>query len=207
MVGVYTTKFNYRDIRNKFLILKHFGRTWYSPFPWEIFIENKNQYFHFLYSHNINNINTLFVASSTLSQPVQQNLLLTNLNSIFTYIDGSCYKTETNFIYLSSFSCLYTNTRLTFILNNKISSHPTLISISALFLGSQWVERELKEFFNLFIINLSDTRRLLTDYTTEVLNTENYKTTSYDLISQDLYNNRGATLRLFFYVFIFMCRF
>ena len=50
------------------------------------------------------------------------------------------------------------------------------------------MERELREFFNLYIINLNDTRRLLTDYLVRENNDMNYKTMSYDLISQDLYN-------------------
>jgi Ni,Fe-hydrogenase III component G len=60
-----------------------------------------------------------------------------------------------------------------------------------LFLGSQWIERELREFYNILYIGLTDTRRLLTDYTSLTTDDSytNYKTTSYNLLTQDIYYN------------------
>lgn len=49
------------------------------------------------------------------------------------------------------------------------------------------MERELKEFFHIYYIGLLDTRRLLTDYTENKYLLENYKTTSYNIIMQELY--------------------
>ena len=206
MVGVYKVKFLYTDSRNKFLNLKHFEKTWFSPFPWDIFMGVNDNNLVFFNSSTLNNINSLEVEVSNNTQIIYHNLLNTNLISMYTYIDASCYNTEENFIYISSFSCLYTNTRVNFFLKHNLEQYPTIFSSTSIFLSSQWVERELREFFNLFIINLNDTRRLLTDYMSFNISLVNYKTTSYDLITQDLYSiNRGATLSLFFYVFIFMC--
>lgn len=46
-----------------------------------------------------------------------------------------------------------------------LTAKPQLISISSLFAGCSWVEREIKEFNLITFLGLRDTRRLLTDYT------------------------------------------
>ena len=206
MSCVYRLQYSYFDSRNKFVNLKNFEKTWFSPFPWDIFVSLNSNNLIFLNSSTLNNVNTLSLQVSNINQINYHNLLNSSLMSLYTYIDASCYYTERDFIYISSFSCLYSNARVTFYLKNLLTTHPTIFSSSSIFLGSQWVERELKEFFNLYFINLNDTRRLLSDYMGLDLHYSTYKTTSYDLITQDLYSiNRVATLNLFFFIFIPKC--
>lgn len=188
MVGVSKLKFPYSDIRNKFLNLKTFEKTWFSPFPYDIFMGVDINSVVFFKSNTLNNINTLSVEVTTKRQILYHILLNTNLMSLYTYIDASCYYTKKYFIYISSFSCLYTNNRVNFYAKTKATNHPIIFSSSSIFLSSQWVERELREFFNIFIVNLTDTRRLLTDYMESTTKMFDYKTTSYDLLTQDLYN-------------------
>jgi hypothetical protein len=49
------------------------------------------------------------------------------------------------------------------------------------------VEREVLEFFDVYIWGLRDSRRLLTDYTSLNIDNYSYKTTSYDGLTQNLY--------------------
>ena len=188
MAGVFKPRYGISDARIKFLTLKRFKKTWVSPFPLEIFLNVNKNNLCFLTSTTINNVNTLSVKVSAHSQITQHNLLLSSLSSLFTYYDASCYKDTDTFTYMSTFSCLYVNTRINFFINNLLTDTPSIVSSSNIFLSSQWVERELREFFNLLVINLNDTRRLLTDYTIYKVDYTDYKTLSYDLISQDLYN-------------------
>jgi hypothetical protein len=69
-----------------------------------------------------------------------------------------------------------------------ITAKPQLVSISSLFAGCSWVEREIKEFSLITFLGLRDTRRLLTDYTF-LKEEEDYRTLSYDLTIQDVYFN------------------
>jgi len=61
-------------------------------------------------------------------------------------------------------------------------------SLSLIFFGFSWVEREVKEFFNIFFWGLKDTRRLLTDYVSSSTNNSEYKTTPYNHLIQDIIN-------------------
>ena len=187
MVGVYKNKFFFCDLRVKFLILKRFKKTWFSSFPWEIFLENDNKNLYFLFSQTQNNINTLMCETTPFYQLIQHTLLFLNYNSLFSYTDASCYKFSNTFVYITNFSCLYNNTRVFFLFKTPNKSHLNFFSSSFLFPASQWVERELRELFTLSFYNLNDSRKLLSDYTQFSPQHLLYKTNSYNLISQDLY--------------------
>ena len=82
----------------------------------------------------------------------------------------------------SLFSCYLTyNYQVMYMTtNNKLSS------ISSIFKGSVWIERELKELTNMYFIGLKDTRRLLSDYLQINYNFSSYKTQAYNLMKQNI---------------------
>lgn len=100
---------------------------------------------------------------------------------------------------ISTYSCFLTSERLNILL--PVKNNVNLFSISSLFKSTIWTERELSEFNNVNYVSLKDSRRLLTDYTnSHSINVNTFKTTSYDLINQDLYTR---LLQWFFY-FLFL---
>lgn len=78
-------------------------------------------------------------------------------------------------------NCFYSNRYTNFFFN---ISNSGLTSVSPIFKGAVWVERELKEFSSIFVRSLLDSRRLLTDYT--VLKTKNTPL-YYDLVTQEVF--------------------
>ena len=84
-------------------------------------------------------------------------------------ISSSCYLTYFSLI-------TYTNTDV-------------IESISSIYSGFSWVERETQELFNFTVRSLVDSRRLLTDYTSGKPDHISYNTTSYDHLTQNLYNS------------------
>lgn len=187
MAVVFKNIYFYNDIRQKFKTFKIFKKTWFSPFFWEIFVETQNNPINFIYSHSLKNVNLIICKNTPTTQLTQQLLLFTHYNSLFVYIDASCYKLSNNFYYLTNYNCMLTNSQILFVTKLHKNFNLSIFSVSTFFLGSQWVERELKEFYNLFYVNLNDSRRLLTDYTNNFNTFNFYKTTNYSLISQDLY--------------------
>lgn len=84
------------------------------------------------------------------------------------------------------FSCFFSNLLLTVSIPNNYTS--VVCSLSQLFSGFTWSERELSEFYNLFFIGLRDSRRLLTDYAGQFHGVDDqYKTTIYSGLTQELY--------------------
>lgn len=112
-------------------------------------------------------------------------LLKNSLNNLYFNIDLGFYlNTDEQKIFKAHFSCILTSERL----NINILTKKQLSTISTLFKSTLWVERELQEFYNINFYNLKDSRRLLTDYTYQKsLNNKEYKTTSFDLITQNIY--------------------
>lgn len=84
-----------------------------------------------------------------------------NLNSMLFYnLDGVITSLNNkNSIYFSIQTFFYD---LQILLD--ISFNKYLPSISKIYSGNSWLERELKEFNNIFFINLLDNRKLLTNY-------------------------------------------
>lgn len=89
---------------------------------------------------------------------------------------------------ISSVNCYFFNfSVLTFGQKSFSSEFP---SLSGIYPGCIWMEREMGEFFNIFFLGLKDARRLLTDYTERPNTTSFYRTSMYSGLVQDLYNKK-----------------
>lgn len=104
----------------------------------------------------------------------------TILNKLPYLVDAYTLSTNSHSVFYI-FNCFYTNKYVNFCFN---ITHTHLTSISPLFRGAVWVERELKEFSTLYIKSLLDSRRLLTDYT--ILKTKDTPL-FYDLVTQEVF--------------------
>ena len=93
-------------------------------------------------------------------------LLLQKCNlahTIFYVVDGIQYNSSNNTTIQFNCNSMATDVRLNIYtlineLDHKISS------VSTVFPSTNWLERELSEFTNVFFYNSPDTRRLLLDY-------------------------------------------
>lgn len=84
-----------------------------------------------------------------------------SLNTLlFSNLDTTLIKSKNNNIYYNSSQTIFCDFKI--LLNVNIQD--TLISISSIYRGNIWVEREIREFYNIFILNLNDTRKLLLNY-------------------------------------------
>lgn len=91
-----------------------------------------------------------------------------------------------------------------------VKNTTSIDSLSPIFRSAVWLERELKEFSNIFVKSLIDIRRLLTDYCTYKDAHQVYKTNSYNLKVQELLRFRytdyfylGSILSVFLLVFLY----
>lgn len=109
-------------------------------------------------------------------------LLRTFLTDTYFPVDLSFFDSEKKFI--CSFSNFFSATNLNLWGTCKGKVLP---SISTLYRGFTWVEREHREFLGITFTGLQDSRRLLTDYTHYAEDNNSYKTLSYDLLTQELY--------------------
>lgn len=83
-----------------------------------------------------------------------------NLSVYLSYIlDSTIIKHTNKYIYTYMQTHFYDNQIL---IKSKNSLLP--ISISSVYSGNNWVEREIKEFNNVFIQNMKDSRKLLLNY-------------------------------------------
>lgn len=168
-----------------------YTKNWKSYYFLELFLLNTQSSHLFCYSTTINSADTLLVTNISKKKYLEYSLLLlTNLTSIYFFIDATFYKTlNVKHLFLGNFYNYLSYIKYSFIVEIlKNSNCITLYSISTIYKGSSWVERELREFFQLYFVGLNDTRRLLTDYLEDNFYSETYKTTSYNLILQELYN-------------------
>ena len=67
------------------------------------------------------------------------------------------------------------------------SEDKKLLSLSRVFSSYTWVERETKEFYGITFLGLRDSRRLLSDYTTVEPLTDQYETSGYNTVIQDIF--------------------
>ena len=122
----------------------------------DVCILNNNN-FLFNYKNNNNlfylNINNSFYYYYYLIMRKNLNTLLF-LNSDITTI-----KSTINKLYISKQS-IFCDFKIMLSVNieNKINS------VSTIYCGNTWLERELREFYNFFFINLVDSRKLLLNY-------------------------------------------
>ena len=104
-----------------------------------------------------------------------------NSTRLYAPLDLS-YEHDTQTVALVS-SCY-----LTYFSLVTYSTHGALESISGIYPGFTWVERETQELFDISVKFLADSRRLLTDYVSGRPDHVSYNTMSYDHLTQNLYN-------------------
>lgn len=151
-------------------------------------VYNKNNTFLTI-SHNVNLLTNILLKNSLLN--------------IWFNVDCSINKLTGVNVIIQTHSCVFTNQRITLLSKSKNNNFD---SLSKIFFSTNWTERELQEFSTLKFTNLCDSRRLLTDYTYHNnIFFENYKTTSYNVIEQDLYTRVLHWLLFFSYCFTIIC--
>lgn len=118
-------------------------------------------------------------------------LLKLKYNDVYFPVDMCFYKNLENRNIITGFSSYFTNNyyRLIFSFDKNYDTI-NFLSISTIYPSFTWVERELSELNEINFLNLKDGRRLLTDYTTLSIDNDDYKTTSYSLAVENLYNNK-----------------
>jgi hypothetical protein len=106
--------------------------------------------------------------------------LNTNLYSIYFPVDLILFFTTKNNIEnyrgFILFFCYFMGVNL----NVKFVVEGKLLSLSYIYSGLSWVERELKEFNSIFISGMRDTRKLLTNYSTVCTESKNRSDVYYN---------------------------
>lgn len=100
-----------------------------------------------------------------------------NLNTTYFYILDMLYLN--NNVYISSQSFFFD---IKILIESNIENF--IQSISKIYPGCLWLEREMKEFSDITIFNLKDTRKLLTNYGYN----KDMVYTNYNNIINDLYS-------------------
>lgn len=172
-----------------FVIKKHFS----DAEPFTVFW-HKLPIESFILVNNTSSFNCVF---STLSNSSSSNIyfknnnyyyftlfLNFNLDEIFFPVDAYVHQKNVHDVYNLVFTSMYYQRWLSI---SSTCGSKRLHSISNIYKSFVWVEREIQELANIYFIGLIDNRRLLTDYTTYLLNQTVYKTNSYDLVTQNLY--------------------
>ncbi len=84
-----------------------------------------------------------------------------NINSTYFYnLDATILNKVINKTYVISTQTFFYDLQL--LLNINVAN--SVLSISKIYFGNTWVERELKEFNNIYFIGLTDNRKLLSNY-------------------------------------------
>lgn len=131
------------------------------------FFKTKTDYYYNL------NVTTKNIFTTILYQQ-------TMLNRLPYLVDAYAITIPTDSVFYI-FNCFYSNRFTNFFFKLK---HRTFLSITSICKSAGWVERELKEFSTIYISGLSDSRKLLTDYTSYKNRIEPLY---YDLISQEIF--------------------
>lgn len=172
MAGVSASQSVYRQ---KELIVPKFGA---KCLLLELFMDD---FIGFFYTSTTAPISTLKMIISPTSFFYFCTLLRSNFLGLWFPVDKGLLNSYG--LAVTYFDCYLTASTLSILtLNAKQVS-----SISSLFSGFCWVERELREFSNLPFDSLSDTRRLLTDYTLHSAEHDNYKNVGYSLQTQEVF--------------------
>lgn len=124
---------------------------------WLIFLFNINTQFLFLLKQQINSnlLSLLEITGVDLTKLTNYNFLFNSSNLSFT---------SAFFNKLIIYNIFDYNISTRFSLFCFLNPKENINSIESIFFNSNWLERELVEFFNINIINRSDTRNLLLDY-------------------------------------------
>ena len=115
-------------------------------------------------------------------------LLKLKYNDLYFPVDMCYYKHNKTGNLVCGLSSYFTNNYYKLLFSFDDTNIIKFSSISSIYSSFTWVERELSELNEITFVNLKDGRRLLTDYTTLSIDAEDYKTSSYNLAIENLYN-------------------
>jgi Ni,Fe-hydrogenase III component G len=116
---------------------------------------------------NLNSINFKYFYSNNIFSIKLKNFYYFflinkfNINSTYFYnLDATILNKIVNKTYVISTQTFFYDLQL--LLNINVANN--VLSISKIYFGNTWVERELKEFNNVYFIGLIDNRKLLSNY-------------------------------------------
>jgi len=116
---------------------------------------------------NLNSINFKYFYSNNIFSIKLKNFYYFflinkfNINSTYFYnLDATILNKIVNKTYVISSQTFFYDLQL--LLNINVVN--SVLSISKIYFGNTWVERELKEFNNIYFIGLIDNRKLLSNY-------------------------------------------
>jgi len=116
---------------------------------------------------NLNSINFKYFYSNNIFSIKLKNFYYFflinkfNINSTYSYnLDATILNKIVNKTYVISTQTFFYDLQL--LLNINVANN--VLSISKIYFGNTWVERELKEFNNIYFIGLIDNRKLLSNY-------------------------------------------
>ena len=116
---------------------------------------------------NLNSINFKYFYSNNIFSIKLKNFYYFflinkfNINSTYFYnLDATIVNKIVNKTYVISTQTFFYDLQL--LLNINVANN--VLSISKIYFGNTWVERELKEFNNIYFIGLIDNRKLLSNY-------------------------------------------
>jgi len=116
---------------------------------------------------NLNSINFKYFYSNNIFSIKLKNFYYFflinkfNINSTYFYnLDATILNKVVNKSYVISTQTFFYDLQL--LLNINVAN--SVLSISKIYFGNTWVERELKEFNNIYFIGLIDNRKLLSNY-------------------------------------------
>lgn len=164
----------------KYVNIKEPYFIWGQPKPIETLILLKTNSTLNFFSTTTNSANTLHFSINRDNHYWFYLYLRVNSTKLYAPLDFS-YVPELKTTYLVA-SCYLTSY---FVITH--TAQRIIKSLSTAYSSFVWVERELVEFFDVFIFGLKDNRRLLTDYTVYTQDYSSYKTLSYDGLGQTVY--------------------
>lgn len=113
-----------------------------------------------LFFYNKSN-NLLSIKTKAKNLYLLSILLKYNLNSYFyCFVDAVVLKKEKSYFTYQVFQTIFQDIKFIILVNDK-----KLISLSTIYPGNTWVERELRESTGVNYTGLLDTRKLLLNYT------------------------------------------
>lgn len=184
-------KFKKVDLKKKFPYLSsNFWKTeaevviWQHPAPLESIFFLTNFFNVSFLSSTLLNDSSVKVLGDQSNYYWNVFFLKTQLHNYYYLVDLSCFFINKSISVCKNASCFFKGNFIEFYY--PIVNKP-LLSLSKLYSSFIWVEREAKEFYNIYFNGLKDSRRLLTDYTVLINEQVNYKTTGYNHLTQDLY--------------------
>lgn len=203
---------NYKNKFKKFSFYKDWEKLkldqltivgWSFSKPLESMLLLKNYNNLKFYTTTVNNSNTLSIQINYNDYYKFLSTLKINTHTLYSPVDLTSYGTN-NIIITNTITCY--SSSIYMILHTNINTKIKYKSLSPFYQSFTWMERELKEFSSIQIINLRDTRRLLTDYTSNLTN--NYNLISYNNLTQDLYyGNTKSYVTLVISIYLSFCYF